>query len=81
LFRELESPHEPAELIAHFDNGLDLYRFSYNWSDQLYVGVMAQDVARLAPEAVVRGENGFLRVDYRRLGLRMQTWDEWSVPH
>jgi hypothetical protein len=70
-----------AEVIAHLDNGLDLYRFSYNWSDRVYVGVMAQDVARLAPEAVVRGENGFLRVDYRRLGLRMQTWDEWSVPH
>jgi hypothetical protein len=70
-----------AELIAHLDNGLNLYRYSYNWSDQLYVGVMAQEVARLAPEAVVRGENGFLRVDYRRLGLRMQTWDEWSVSH
>jgi hypothetical protein len=43
-----------AELITHLDNGLDLYRYSYNWSDRLYVGVMAQDVARLAPEAVMR---------------------------
>jgi Chaperone of endosialidase len=70
-----------AELIAHLDNGLDLYRYSYNWSDRLYVGVMAQDVARLAPQAVVRGVDGFLQVDYRRLGLRMQTWDEWSASH
>jgi hypothetical protein len=70
-----------AEPIAQLDNGLNLYRFRYNGSEQLYVGVMAQEVARLAPEAVARGANGFLRVDYRRLGLRMQTWDEWSVSH
>ena len=29
------------------------------------------------PEAVVRGTDGYLIVDYSRLRLRMQTWDEW----
>jgi hypothetical protein len=67
-----------AELIAHQDNGLDLYRYRYLGERLYYVGVMAQDVARLVPEAVAAGEGGFLRVDYRRLGLRLQTWDEWS---
>jgi hypothetical protein len=65
--------------IAHLDNGLDLYRFSYNWSDEVYVGVMAQDVMRVVPEAVVRGNDGFLQVNYARLGLRMLTWSEWSA--
>jgi len=68
-------------LVAHHNSGLDLYRYRFNGSDQVYVGVMAQDVERVAPAAAVRGEGGFLRVDYRRLGLRLQTWDEWSVSH
>lgn len=69
------------EFVAQHDSGLDLYRYRYNGSDQVYVGVMAQDVERVAPAAVVRGEGSFLRVDYRRLGMRLQTWDEWSVSH
>ena len=38
---------------------------------------MAHEVAAIRPEAVRRGPDGYLRVDYARLGLRMQTWDEW----
>jgi hypothetical protein len=34
-------------------------------------------VAAVRPDAVVRGGDGYLRVDYARLGLRFQTWDEW----
>jgi hypothetical protein len=25
----------------------------------------------------MKGSDGFLRVDYARLGIRLQTWDEW----
>jgi len=57
--------------------GLGLYRYRYLWSDTAYVGVMAQEVAAVVPEAVQRGVDGYLRVDYSRLGLRLQTWDEW----
>jgi len=39
--------------------------------------VMAQEVAATRPDAVQQGADGYLRVDYARLGLRMQTWDEW----
>jgi hypothetical protein len=28
-------------------------------------------------EAVVRGSDGYLRVNYDMLGLHMQTWEEW----
>jgi len=66
-------------LLAVLDNGLRLYRYRYLWSDQVYVGVMAQEVQEVTPEAVVRGADGFLRVDYRRLGLKLQTWEEWMI--
>jgi hypothetical protein len=68
-----------VELLERLPNGVGLYRYRYTWSDQVYVGVMAQDVAEIVPEAVVRGADGFLRVDYARLGMRLLTWDEWTA--
>jgi hypothetical protein len=67
------------EPLRKLDNGLALYRYRYLWSDQVYVGVMAQEVARIVPEAVVIGADNYLRVDYARLGLRMQTWEDWNA--
>jgi hypothetical protein len=64
-------------LLGHLDNGLGFYRFSYNGSDKAYVGVMAQEVQAVMPNAVVRGSDGYLRVYYDQLGLRMQTWEDW----
>lgn len=66
-----------AVLLARLDNGIGLYRYRYDWSDQAYVGVMAQEVANVKPEAVLRGTDGYLRVNYSQLGLALQTWDEW----
>jgi hypothetical protein len=63
--------------LERLGDGLGLYRFRYKWSNQQYVGVMAQEVAKTNPDAVVCGADGYLRVDYGRLGLRMVTWDEW----
>ncbi len=65
-------------LLKRLDNGIGLYRFRYNWSDRLYVGVMAQEVEAIRPDAVTRGADGYLRVTYGRLGLRFMTWSEWS---
>ena len=67
--------------IGRLENGLHLYRFRYKWGDQEYVGVMAQEVGRIVPGAVSRGADGYLRVDYGKLGLRLETWDEWLRPH
>jgi Protein of unknown function (DUF3300)/Chaperone of endosialidase len=64
-------------LLGHLDNGLGFYRFSYVGSDKAYVGVMAQEVQTVAPEAVVRGRDGYLRVFYDKLGLQFQTYDRW----
>jgi hypothetical protein len=60
-------------------DGINLYRFRYLWSDTVHVGVMAQEVAATRPDAVRQGPDGYLRVDYGRLGLRMRTWDEWAA--
>lgn len=48
-------------------------------ADTVHVGVMAQEVAEVVPEAVQRGADRYLCVDYARLGLRLQTWDQWSA--
>lgn len=64
-------------LLGRLNNGLGFYRFSYNGSDKAYVGVMAQEVQAVMPDAVVRGRDGYLWVSYDRLGLKFQTYDEW----
>ena len=64
-------------MIGRLDNGIGFYRFIYNGDDKVYVGVMAQEVQAVMPEAVVRGRDGYLRVFYETLGLKLQTYDEW----
>ncbi len=64
-------------LLSRLENGIGLYRYRYLWSDEVYVGVMAQETAKVVPDAVTRGADGYLRVDYERLGRRLMTWDEW----
>jgi Chaperone of endosialidase len=64
--------------IARLDNGLTLYRFRYLWSDQEYVGVMAQEVQRVIPDAVSVGQDGYLRVNYQRAHAPFMTREEWE---
>ena len=64
-------------LLGRLANGLGFYRFSYNGSNKIYVGVMAQEVEAVMPQAVARGRDGYLRVYYEQLGLRLQSWSEW----
>jgi hypothetical protein len=70
-----------AELIGHLSNGINLYKYSYLGSSRLYVGVMAQEVSAVVPDAVQRGAGGYMRVDYRQLGLHLQTWEKWQQSH
>lgn len=65
--------------VGRLENGIGLYRYQYLWSDQVYVGVMAQEVAQTMPEAVVQGADGYLRVDYGKLGLSLMTWEQWAL--
>ena len=73
-------------LLGHLDNGLGFYRFSYNGSDEAYVGVIAQEVQQAMPDAVVRGSDGYLRVYYDELGVKFESYGRWLgsgalVPH
>jgi hypothetical protein len=64
-------------LLGRLANGLNFYRFSYYDSDEAYVGVMAHEVQKVAPQAVRRGRDGYLRVFYEQLGLGFQTYKQW----
>ena len=64
-------------LLGHLDNGLGFYRFSYLGSSKANVGVMAQEVQSVMPEAVTRGSDGYLRVYYEKLGLTFRTYRDW----
>lgn len=65
-------------MLGRLDNGIGLYRFRYKGDDHtLYVGVMAQEVQNVVPRAVSRDRDGFLRVDYERLGIKFLTWSDY----
>jgi len=64
-------------LLGRLGNGLGYYRFAYGGSDKAYVGVIAQEVQVVRPDAVTRGSDGYLRVDYERLGLKFRSYDDW----
>src|SRR5467141_1762966 len=64
-------------LLGRLNNGLGFYRFSYNGSDKAYVGVIAQEVQAIMPEAVMRDNDGYLRVFYDRVGVKFQTYEQW----
>jgi hypothetical protein len=52
--------------------GLPLYHFRYRTGTERFEGVMAQDVLEVMPNAVVMGEDGYYRVRYGRLGIKMK---------
>jgi hypothetical protein len=60
-----------VERVGTHASGCGIYRFSYLWSDERYVGVIAQEVADLVPDAVRAGPAGYLAVDYGMLGMQM----------
>jgi Protein of unknown function (DUF3300) len=64
-------------LLGRLDGGLGYYRFSYLGSNKAYVGVIAQEVQALKPDAVTRGRDGYLRVFYDRLGLKFRSYQDW----
>jgi uncharacterized caspase-like protein len=65
--------------VGRTASGLRLYRYRYVGDDTFYVGVMAQEVAEREPDAVMRGKDGYLRVDYGKLGLRLLTFKDWTL--
>jgi hypothetical protein len=85
-FGSPEPPISPSDIrvkqdiepLGDADSVLPLYSFKYLDDETEYVGVMAQDVLKVRPDAVITGEDGFYRVNYSKLGLRMVTRAEWD---
>jgi len=73
---DLALKHEVV-LLGYLENGLGYYRFSYLGSGKAYVGVIAQEVQTLMPDAVTRGRDGYLRVYYEKLGLKFRSYHDW----
>ena len=54
-------------------DGVNIY--TWNWNDegkeiagdQPQIGVLAQEIQQTNPDAVVKGEDGYLRVDYNKV--------------
>jgi hypothetical protein len=66
---------ENIEKIGQLQNGLNVYKFNYKdefkntkyTGEGDFVGVMAQEVLDVIPEAVSVGDNGFMVVDYSKI--------------
>ena len=58
------------------ENGFKVYRFTYIQGHGLpegeHVGVLAQEVQAVRPDAVTYNKDGFLAVDYSKLGFEMK---------
>jgi hypothetical protein len=52
--------------------GLNLYSFNYIGLPEKYEGVIAQEVIKTRPEAVIVDDTGFYKVNYEMLGLKMK---------
>jgi hypothetical protein len=57
---------EDIERVGELRNGLPVYVFRYKGDGTPQIGLMADDVEQLHPEAVAMGSDGYKRVDYAR---------------
>lgn len=65
LMRSDERVKEDIQKVGTLDNGLPVYLFRYKGQPQVHMGVMAQEVEKVNPAAVVE-INGIKHVDYAR---------------
>ena len=63
------------KFLRKLNNGVKVY--SWNWNKKGWkiakgeptIGVIAQQVKKIIPEAVIKGSDGYFRVDYSKVGL------------
>jgi hypothetical protein len=53
--------------VGKLDSGLKVYRYRYLWDETYHIGVMADEAREVFPDAVIRGADGFDRVDYSQI--------------
>lgn len=54
------------------ENGHNIYQFNYIGKPEKYIGVMADEVVQTNPDAVRRGDDGYLEVNYDAINVRMR---------
>ena len=65
---------ENISKVGSLDNGINVYKFDYKpeykdtWGHGSHIGVMAQEVEKVIPEAVATHEDGYKLVNYAMLG-------------
>lgn len=55
------------EKLSDDPRGFGIYKFRYLWSDDEYIGVMADEVEKVIPEAVITASSGYKSVNYGML--------------
>ena len=65
--------------IKTLDNGIRIYSFKYLWSNQTFVGVMAQDLIGTEFESALHKHFGFYKVDYSKLNFTMMTIEDYET--
>jgi outer membrane protein OmpA-like peptidoglycan-associated protein len=58
-------------------SGLGIYSFQYVWGGPVFVGVIAQEILEVRPEAVIEDASGYLMVDYSLIDVAMMQLDDW----
>jgi len=53
--------------VGKTPGGLNVYSFKYLWNDEPQIGVMADEVEKVIPSAVLAGPCGFKMVDYSQV--------------
>ena len=61
--------------IGTSPSGLPVYTFRYVGLDTVYQGVMAQDLMRMQPDAVMTLDNGYMAVDYGAIDVDFKPVD------
>ena len=60
-------------------NGIKIYSFKYLWSNETFVGVIAQDLLDTEFASAVKEIDGFYQVDYNMIGFNPVTLDEYMT--
>jgi hypothetical protein len=47
------------------------------WGGPTFVGVIAQDLLEIRPDAVIETESGYLMVDYDKIDVAIMTLEEY----
>lgn len=62
------------ERLGELSNGLGVYRYNYISGQGPFIGVMADEVKALKPEALGPMIDGYMTVDYNQLKKEMAEW-------